>query len=168
MQTPTATILNKGSANMYSIKKEDYYLNKSIDKKPVERVNGITVERPNINLLRAKMDLAKQKAQEAVMARKEDVARKTEISKKIDSTRADSFRKDRVETVHKDSIKSESKRALSQGSDKETTREASKPSKINQGATSSGSSSGNRTYSGSSKGANSGSSSNSSNSSRRN
>lgn len=168
MPTPTAAILNKGSANMYSIKKENSYLNRSIDSRPVERINGITVERPNINLLRAKMELAKQKAKEAVVARKEDAAKKTEISKRIDSARAESVRKDRLEPARTDSIKSESRRASSQGSDKETTREASKPSKINQGATSSGSSSGNRTYSSPSKSSNSGSSSNSSNSSRRN
>lgn len=174
MPAATAAILNKGSANMYSIKKENSYLNRSIDKRPVERVNGITVERPNINLLRAKMDLAKQKAEQAVTARREDVARKAETARRIEAARIESARADaaRAESAKRSSTARESNRdytsnrdyAATRDSRSSSSREESKPSKISQGATSSGSSSGSRTYKSSSSPS---SSSKSSSSSRR-
>ena len=174
MPAATAAILNKGSANMYSIKKENSYLNRSIDKRPVERVNGITVERPNINLLRAKMDLAKQKAEQAVTARREDVARKAETARRIEAARIESARADaaRAESAKRSSTARESNRdytsnrdyAATRDSRSSSSREESKPSKISQGATSSGSSSGSRTYKSSSRPS---SSSKSSSSSRR-
>jgi hypothetical protein len=153
MPTPTAAILSRGSANMYSIKKENSYLNQSINRRPIERVNGITVERPNINLIRAQMDLAKQKAQQAVVARQQDVARKAETSRRIESARAESIRKDKAEASRVESSKS--------------SINSNKDSKLSQGATSSGSSSGSRTYTSTYKSSGSSSGSRSSSSSRR-